>query len=103
MNLEAIVQGSGADSGVAGGSALLRFTEAALTDPANLAEARRRLVAELGEAATVDAAGVMGNFQRMVRIADSTGIPVDGRMAAASADVRDRLHLTRLPSTRLSG
>ncbi len=50
----------------------------------------------------VDAAGVVGNFQRMVRIADSTGIPVDGRMAQANADVRDLLGLNELPSARLA-
>ena len=46
-------------------------------------------------AALVDAAGVASNFERMVRIADATGIPLDARMAALSQDVRDTLHLER--------
>ena len=102
VDLTAIAHGSGTDSGVPGGRALLRLVEAALRDPAALPEAREEVQALLGENALVDAAGVIGNFQRMVRIADSTGIPVDGRMAAASAEVRETLHLNELPSARLA-
>ena len=60
------------------------------------------MLATLGAARLVDAAGVIGNFQRMVRIADSTGIPVDGRMAEMSEGVRDQLGLNELPSARLT-
>jgi hypothetical protein len=103
VNLEAIVKGREADSLVPGGHTLVRFTDAVLAGPADLPAARDALTATLGEAAMVDAAGVIGNFQRMVRIADSTGIPVDGFMAEANAEVRDQLGLNALPSARLSG
>jgi hypothetical protein len=43
----------------------------------------------------VDAAGVASNFERMVRIADATGIQLDARMAAVSQEVRDTLQLER--------
>ena len=66
-----------------------------------LEAARAALADRLGEAAMVDAASVIGNFQRMVRIADSTGIPVDGFFAEANADVREQLSLNELPSARL--
>ena len=102
MNLDAIVQGQDVDSGVPGGSELIRFTDAVLENPADLEAARAALVERLGEAEMVDAAGVIGNFQRMVRIADSTGIPVDGRMAEISAEVRGQLGLNQLPSARLA-
>ena len=102
VNLEAIVAGRAVDSGIPGGEALIRFTEAILRDTDDLTRARDGLAATLGEGEMVDAAGVVGNFQRMVRIADSTGIPVDGRMAQMSVDVRDQLNLTALPSTRLA-
>ena len=49
----------------------------------------------LSPAAMVDAAGVASNFERMVRIADATGIPLDARMEALSHEVRDTLHLER--------
>ncbi|MEM8766563.1 MAG: hypothetical protein AAGE43_03910 [Pseudomonadota bacterium] len=101
VNLDTIVAGSTVDSGLPGSAELIRFTDATLTDPADLPAAREALAAALGEAALVDAAGVVGNFQRMVRIADSTGIPVDGRMAQMSEEVRDQLGLERLASTRL--
>ena len=102
VNLEAIVQGQDADSGIPGGSALVRFTDAALSNPDDLEAARAALIEELGEAEMVDAASVIGNFQRMVRIADSTGIPVDGFMAEANVDVREQLGLNELPSARLA-
>ena len=41
--------------------------------------------------ALVDAAPVIGNFQRMVRIADGTGIPHDKPIAAMTADMREEL------------
>jgi len=101
-NLDSIVAGAEVDSQIAGGNVLLRFTDAALTNLDDLQAARDAVLDELGPAKLVDAAGVIGNFQRMVRIADSTGIPVDGRMAEMSADVRDQLHLNELPSARLT-
>ena len=81
--------------------ALIRFTDAALSGSNHLDHARSAMISELGEQQLVDAAGVIGNFQRMVRIADSTGIPVDGPMAEFSADIRQQLGLNDLPSARL--
>ena len=50
----------------------------------------------------VDAAGVIANFQRMVRIADGTGIPLDKRVVALTADLRDELGLNDYPTVRLT-
>jgi len=36
----------------------------------------------------VDAAAVVSNFERMVRIADATGIPLDAPVNAMTADLR---------------
>jgi hypothetical protein len=102
VNLDAIVEGQDTDSGITGGSELVRFTDAVLRNPSDLEAARAALANRLGEAEMVDAASVIGNFQRMVRIADSTGIPVDGLMAEANADVRQQLGLNELPSARLA-
>ena len=41
----------------------------------------------------MDTAAVIGNFQRMVRIADATGIPLDAPVGALSAEIRDELDL----------
>ena len=101
VNLDTIVAGRSVDSLIPGGDALIRFTDAVLKNHEDLPAARRELLDTLGETQLVDTAGVIGNFQRMVRIADSTGIPVDGRMAEMSADVREQLNLNDLPSARL--
>lgn len=85
-----------ANSGVEHGDLLLAFADAIVGDDAAvLADAREAVVATLGPEAMVDAAGVAANFERMVRIADSTGIQLDDRMAALSKEVREELQLQR--------
>ena len=64
-------------------------------DDAALAEARHRALDELGPEAFVDALAVASNFERMVRIADGTGIPLDTPMNLISEDVREELQLGR--------
>lgn len=83
-------------SGVENGPLLLAFAEAMLgEDDDILTHARHAIIENLSPAAMVDAAGVASNFERMVRIADATGIPLDERMQALSQEVRDILHLER--------
>ena len=62
-------------------------------DDVTLTHARHAVIEGLSPEAMVDAAGVASNFERMVRIADSTGIQLDERMAVLSQEVRDTLHL----------
>ena len=96
VDLRAISEGAKDDSvGVAHAAELTAFAEAALgSDAAALASARDALRAKAGSAGLVDAAGVIGNFERMVRIADATGIPLDGASElASSSDFRDALGL----------
>ncbi len=83
-------------SGVAHADALVVLAEAlAGEDEAALVEARRRAIDELGAEAFVDAVAVASNFERMVRIADGTGIPLDTPVNLVSEDVRDELNLGR--------
>ena len=85
-----------ARSGVAHGEQLVRFAEAVLgRDDALLERARQDALDALGPEAFVDAAAVVGNFQRMVRIADGCGIPLDAPLQMMSAEVRDELRLER--------
>ena len=71
---------------------LIRFTDAYLgTDSQVLDQARQALADALGEVAMVDAAAIVANFQRMVRIADATGIPSDDAMLVMSEDLRGDL------------
>ena len=60
------------------------------------------LLETAGPAVLVDAAGVAANFQRMVRIADAIGIPVDERSGEMGRQVRAELDLERFPSARNS-
>ena len=67
--------------GVPGGNALLRFVDAATgVSDADLHNAQRDVIEELGPEALVDAASVYGNFAMMNRIAEGTGIPLARQM-----------------------
>jgi hypothetical protein len=102
VDLRAISEGAQGDSvGVAHAAELTAFAEAAVRgDAAALASARDALRAKAGSAALVDAAGVIGNFERMTRIADATGIPLDGAAQLASQDFRAALGLEAYASAR---
>ena len=64
--------------GVTHGTELMKFAESIATgNGKHLSSARRALFEAAGERVLVDAAAVAANFQRMVRIADAMGIPVD--------------------------
>ena len=64
-------------------------------DDATLTYARHAVIEVLSPEVMVDAAGVASNFERMVRIADATGIQLDKRMEVLSQEVREALHLER--------
>ena len=97
--MHAITEGNAADSGVDHGAELVAFTEAVVgADDAALERARKELLGAAGPEALVDAAAVAGNFQRMVRIADGIGIPLDGVLDVMSVDLRDELDLRRYGS-----
>ncbi len=67
---------SAAGVGVTFGAELMRFAEGLATGvEADLVAARKQLIESAGTAVLVDAAGVAATFPRMVRIADSLGIP----------------------------
>ena len=103
IDLAGIVAGDAVATGIPGDKALLAFAEAGLGDDAQvIAEARQRVLEELGEPSMIDAAGIVANFQRMVRIADATGIPLDPQMAALTADLRDELGINGYSAARLT-
>jgi hypothetical protein len=84
------------DAGVPHGDLLVAFAQAVLgDDDAALARARDALMTALGPPGLVDAAGVVGLFNAIDRVADATGIPLEPEKAAASADFRAALDLDR--------
>ena len=89
-----------AGSGIDGAESLLALAEAAVKDSEEeLTRARDRVLGELGPECLVDAAAVVSNFERMVRIADSTGIPLDAPVNAMSEDLRADLGLNDFGSS----
>ena len=85
-----------AGSRIPGAEALVAFANAALGDDEGaITEARDRVRDALGSAALVDSAGVIGNFERMVRIADGTGIPLDAFVNVGTESIREELGIDR--------
>jgi hypothetical protein len=98
-----MVNGSmGSDAqGIPFANELAGFAEAvAQRDPAEISRTRDNLLQVAGAVVTVDAAGVAANFQRMVRIADSMGIPIDEQNVVAGAGIREELNISRFPSAQ---
>jgi len=103
VNLNGIVEGNEVQTGLRGGEALIRFAEASVGDSFDdkadeTRVAREAVKDELGENAMVDAAGVIANFQRMVRIADGTGIPLDTPVAMMTSSIREDLGINEYGS-----
>ena len=86
---------------------LLKFANALMQrDDEALAKARNALVKEMGAAAMIDAAAVASNQQRMVRIADATGIPLESmgdEMDAMAEEMNEQLGINDYLSKANSG
>lgn len=94
---------AGAAMGIAYGAELMDFAESiALRDEQAIAERRKALLTAAGPAVLVDAAGVAANFQRMVRIADSIGIPFDSMHSTMVQRIQQDLGLKGFASSRHS-
>jgi len=84
------------DPRLPGGIELLDFVDAVLGGSTEeISVARSSLQYAIGWDAMVDAAGVIGNFEMMNRIADATGMPVGKGRRRSSADMIAHLGLAR--------
>jgi hypothetical protein len=89
-----VTAGAASESGIAHGASLIEFAEAVLaSDDGRLAAARGTILDVLGPQALVDAAGVVGFFNAIDRVADATGTPLDDKTLADSAALRDDLRI----------
>lgn len=104
IDLQALTAGvDGAASGIPHGDLLVAFAEAVtLADGPAMVDARRALKAALGDAALVDAAGIVGMFNGLDRVADSTGAPLEDWKAADSAEMRSALGIDAYAATKAS-
>jgi hypothetical protein len=82
-----------AGAGVPAGDVLLRFATAVHLDEPGLAAARRDMLAAVGPAALAEASLTVGAFNGLTRVADATGIALDGGTLAATRDLRADLAL----------
>lgn len=104
MDLEAITKGAGDEvAGVAFGAELIAYADAVVARSTDVPETRDAVHKSMGDAGVVDAAAVIANFQRMVRIADGTGIPIDGPLDVLSADIRHEIGINDFPSAEGRG
>src|SRR3989337_2678524 len=86
--LRGIVDRRAPPPGIEQAEILLEFADAAVQRDVPTALARDKVRAALGPGALVDAAVLVGNFERMNRIADACGIAL-GPLAAMFRDVVD--------------
>ena len=100
VELTGVVEGADqVDDRIPAGKQLTAFAEAVVQgDDAALAQARTDLLAAVTPEEFVDAAGVAGNFERMVRIADGIGISLDQNFEGATEDMREDLGLNDFSS-----
>ena len=99
LDVRAVTEGAVENVGVAHGNLLVAFAEACVGGtPEELADSRRALSEAAGPEALVEAAATVGNFERMVRIADGTGIPLDASVRTLSQGLEEELDLVSFGS-----
>ena len=92
---------TGFESGVEHGALLIEFANAVMTPGTErLDAARAAVLGALGPKALVECAAVAANFNQMVRIADSTGIPIDAPALGMTAATRETLDIDHFHSAR---
>lgn len=98
-DLSAIIGEAEGDGGIPHGDLLAAFAEAVVGEgDRDLADVRATLLATLGPAQLVDAAGVAATFNAIDRVADSTGIPIDEERLEPTAEFREELGINAFPS-----
>jgi hypothetical protein len=90
-------------AGVPAGDVLVRFAVAAHHDGPELPAARRDLLAAVGSAGLAEASLTVGAFNGLTRVADATGIALDGGTLAATPDLRADLGLNELAGAANTG
>jgi hypothetical protein len=89
--------------GVSGGALLLDFAESAHLDTPDLATSRAAVEAAFGEVGLVEACLTIGAFNGLTRVADATGIVLDGGSLAATIDLRAELALNEMSGAQNTG
>ncbi len=89
--------------GVPGGALLREFASAAYLDAPELAARRAEVEDAFGEPGLVEACLTIGAFSGLTRVADATGIVLDGGTLAATVDLRAELALNDMSGALNTG
>jgi hypothetical protein len=101
IDIAALTGSAVGDSGIAEGDRLVALAEAVIADNAqDMKIARAAVQAALGDAALVDAAGIIGMFNGLDRVADATGAPLEDWKAADTADMRAAIGIDAFAATK---
>ena len=93
-DLRAIEEGRASDDSIRAANELLAFADAVvLNRHEEIDDARAAVIAALGEAALVDAAGVIAAYEHVDRVADASGIPIEDFKIEPTAEIRARFGL----------
>ena len=85
------------------GRLLLEFASAAHLERSDLVGCRNQLIATVGSAGLVEACLTVGAFNGLTRVADGTGIVLDGGTLAATTDLRAELGLNGMAGALSTG
>jgi hypothetical protein len=82
---------------------LLEFATAAHLERPDLDACRRSVLAAVGSAGLIEACLTVGAFNGLTRVADATGIVLDGGTLAATRDIREELGLNEMAGALNTG
>jgi hypothetical protein len=99
--MQAVVDGD-VDSNLPHGELLTALAEALVRRTPELAALRQQTIEQVSPAALIETIGTAANFQRMTRIADAIGIPIDGGINGRGEDLREQLGLGSFAGARNS-
>lgn len=101
IDLNILTSGLPDNAGIPHSDLLIAFAEAVLVgSPPDITAARTAVQAAMGDAALVDAAGIIGMFNGLDRVADATGAQLEDWKAADTADMRAALGIDEFAATK---
>ena len=83
----------GRDPLIPGGKALLTYVDALTIGRTDTVAAAAAVLQELGPGGLMDAAGNVGAYEMMNRVADATGVPMGKRFRETHAEISDALRI----------
>ncbi len=91
-----MVRESNTPTGIRGESCLISLADGFYSNNQDdLTVARDKVEKKLGISALVDAAGIIGIFDGIVKVADATGIPLEKDKSIASKEIRLSLGINK--------